>query len=60
MLGYFNEDIFNMFKTELLKLNANKISLWMNSTIYLTWITSKSIRWNVFVANHVSEIQYHS
>lgn len=39
-------------------INFNKIFLWSDSTITLSWIKSPPNKWKTFVANRVAEIQY--
>lgn len=40
-----------------LSLEFNKIILWTDSTIVLSWLSSEPKTWKVFVANRVAEIQ---
>lgn len=40
-----------------LSLTISKTSFWTDSMIALAWIQSDASRWNVFVANRVSDIQ---
>ncbi|XP_075211192.1 uncharacterized protein LOC142318507 [Lycorma delicatula] len=40
-----------------LKLTINKIYLWTDSTVVLSWISALPTKWKTFVANRVSEIQ---
>lgn len=40
-----------------LDINVNKVFLWCDSTIVLSWLSDEPSRWKLFVANRVSEIQ---
>lgn len=40
-----------------IELASNRIVLWSDSTITLSWISSCSRKWSVFVANRIGEIQ---
>lgn len=42
---------------ECLRLAADNVYFWTDSTIVLSWINSEPKTWNTFVANRVSEIQ---
>jgi hypothetical protein len=41
----------------VLDVKINSIHLWSDCTIFLSWISSPSKRWNTFVANRVARIQ---
>jgi hypothetical protein len=41
----------------VLNVEINSIHLWLDSTIFLSWISSPSMRWNTLVANRVAHIQ---
>jgi hypothetical protein len=41
----------------VLNVEINSIHFWPDSTIFLSWISSPSMRWNTFVANRVTRIQ---
>ena len=40
-----------------LNLKIDRISLWIDSTIVLSWLASSVSKWKTFVANRVSQIQ---
>ena len=40
-----------------LNLKINRILLWADSTIVLSWLATSASKWKTFVANRVSQIQ---
>jgi hypothetical protein len=41
----------------VLNVEIDSIHLWPDSTIFLSWISTSSMRWNTFMANRVACIQ---
>ncbi|UYV65036.1 hypothetical protein LAZ67_3002885 [Cordylochernes scorpioides] len=40
-----------------MSLNINKVTLWSDSTIVLSWLASEHNRWKTYVSNRVKDIQ---
>ncbi|UYV70708.1 hypothetical protein LAZ67_8000337 [Cordylochernes scorpioides] len=41
----------------VMSLNINKVTLWSDSTIVLSWLASEQNRWKPYVSNRVKDIQ---